>query len=214
MASPDDTRRFAPGAVIERREVLHGRPWVTSPVRVVADTGELLAVYLAEGTPFTFPPHPFGPHPWSGQDRWRSTSLLQLYRAGDGYSVWAFYPGDDPATRLGWYVNFEEPARRDRSGFDTLDHGLDIWIPTGGRWEWKDRDDVAAQVASGRLTEEEAARVWTRAEQVAADLDRGVRWWHEWDDWRPDPTWTVPTDPVPTDPVPTDPVPTDATREP
>jgi hypothetical protein len=46
---------------------------------------------LAEGTPFTFPQHPFGPHPWSGRARWTGTGLLQLHRPGDAHAVWAFW---------------------------------------------------------------------------------------------------------------------------
>ena len=34
---------FAPGEVISRREVLHGELWLSAPVTVVADVGEVLA---------------------------------------------------------------------------------------------------------------------------------------------------------------------------
>jgi hypothetical protein len=34
---------FRSGALIERREVLHGQPWSVVPMRVVADTGDMLA---------------------------------------------------------------------------------------------------------------------------------------------------------------------------
>jgi hypothetical protein len=181
---------FEPGLVIDRREVLHGRPWLVTPVRVVDDDGRVLATYLAEGTPMAFPEHPFGPHPWLGRPRWTGTSLLQLHRAGDAYSVWGFY---ERTAFTGWYVNFEAPLRRWARGFDTVDHGVDIWIPAGGPgWQWKDRDDVAALVRVGRLTTEEADRVWEQTAVVAADLDRGQRWWSGWDGWLPDPNWPVP----------------------
>jgi len=177
--------------VIARREVLHGRPWLIAPVRVVDDTGEVLAVYLAEGTPLIFPEHPFGPHPWSGHERWSRTSLLQLHRPGDGYAVWGFY---EQLVFTGWYVNFEAPLRRWAAGFDTVDHGIDIWIPSGGPdWQWKDRDDVAELVRTGRLTEAEAAEVWAETERVAAALDRGEQWWNTWNGWLPKPDWSVPT---------------------
>jgi hypothetical protein len=54
---------FPTGRVIERREILHARPWLVIPMRVVADDADLLALHLTEGTPLTFPEHPFGPHP-------------------------------------------------------------------------------------------------------------------------------------------------------
>jgi hypothetical protein len=174
--------RFEVGRVVQRREVLHGQVWLSTPVRVVADD-DVLAVWLAEGTPFTFPPHPFGPHPWSHRDRWNGTGVLQLHRPRDAHAIWAFFQG---AQLDFWYVNFQAPYRRGIDGFDTVDHGLDIVIQDDG-WQWKDREDVAGQLASGRLTSAEAEAVWVEAERVSAALDRGERWWqHRWNDWRPD----------------------------
>lgn len=172
---------FQVGSMVCRREVLHGHVWAASPVRVVADD-DVLAVWLAEGTPFEFPPHPFGPHPWCHVQRWTETGVLQLYRPDDGYAVWAFFRG---STLDCWYVNFEAPYRRFDGGFDTLDHGLDIVITDDG-WRWKDREDVAAYVANGRLTPAQAEAVWAEADRVAAALDRGERWWTDrWSGWRP-----------------------------
>ena len=72
---------FAAGSSILRREVLHGEVWLQSPVTVIADDGIELAVLLAPGSTFTFPEHPFGPHPWRNLDHWSRTHVLQLYRA-------------------------------------------------------------------------------------------------------------------------------------
>lgn len=181
---------FEPGAVVDRREVLHGHPWLVTPVRVVQDSGDVLVTYLAEGTPLIFPKHPFGPHPWSGHARWSRTSLLQVHRLGDAHAIWGFY---ENAVFTGWYVNFQAPMRRWSQGFDTVDHGVDIWIPEGGSgWQWKDRDDVVELVRIGRLTEREAAEVWAETERVAAALSKGERWWSSWNGWTPDPSWPVP----------------------
>src|SRR4051794_36501309 len=117
---------FAPGTTIERREVLHGQPWLVAPVQVVHDDGYELAVYLAEGAPFAFPDHPFGPHPWSKRTHWVGTSVLQVHRADEAHAVWGFYA---EGRFTGWYVNFQAPFRRWTGGFDTIDHGVDIWIP-------------------------------------------------------------------------------------
>lgn len=183
-------RLFGQGEVIDRREVLDGAVWEVMPVRVVHDDGDVLAVYLAEGTPLIFPSHP-RPHPWSGRERWTSTSVLQLHRPGDAHSAWGFFRS---GVFTGWYVNFQAPVRRWDSGFDTHDHGVDIWIPAGGGpWQWKDRDDVAQMVGEGRLTAAEADDVWAEADRVARALDRGERWWREWDDWIPDPAWSAPS---------------------
>jgi hypothetical protein len=176
--------RFAPGQSIERREILHGAAWLIIPMRVVADTGDVLALHVAEGTPLEFPPHPFGPHPWSFTDRWRDTDVLQLHRPGDGYAVWGFFRG---GRRDGWYVNFERPLVRHPAGVDTLDHGVDIVVAADGGWTWKDREDVAEQVATGRLTAAEAAAVWRETERAVLELDAGPAswWWSAWSAWRP-----------------------------
>lgn len=173
--------RFGVGAVVHRREVLHGRVWLSMPVRVVADD-EVLAVWLTERTPLTFPPHPYGAHPWAAYQRWTGTSVLQLHRPDDAYSVWGFFHG---RRMHHWYINFQAPFRRTADGFDTLDHGLDIVI-RGDRWGWKDRDDVAEHVRTGRLTSAEADAVWAAADRVATALDRGERWWlPAWARWQP-----------------------------
>jgi Protein of unknown function (DUF402) len=176
---------FPAGSRIERREVLHDRVWSVLPMTVVADTGDLLALFLAEDTPLSFPEHPFGPHPWSYTDRWRSSDVLHLHRPDDHYSVWAFHRSGERVG--GWYVNFQRPLVRWAGGVDTLDHGLDIVVAADGSWVWKDREHVAEQVATGRLTGAEADEVWREAERVAAllDGDPAARWWESWSGWRP-----------------------------
>ncbi|RDI53950.1 hypothetical protein DFR68_10270 [Nocardia mexicana] len=152
------------------------------PVQVIADD-EVLAVWIVDGTPFTFPPHPFGPHPWSDRDRWSGSSVLQPYRPTDAYSVWAFF---HHGRFDHWYINFERPYSRGENYFDTDDHGLDI-VVGDGTWTWKDRDDVANQVAGGRITQAEADSVWREADRVASALNRGDCWWTpRWQDWKPE----------------------------
>lgn len=78
---------FQTGQVIERREVLNGELWLTSPVTVVHDDGDQLAVRVDPGATFTFPSHSFGVHPWAHHSEWGGSIVLQLYRAGDLHSV-------------------------------------------------------------------------------------------------------------------------------
>jgi hypothetical protein len=186
--------RWRGGQTVVWREVLHGRPWFLTPVTVVEDRPDLLAVYLAEGAPFAYPQGDLPEHPWAqrGKTRWHGHGILLLYRPGDWCSVWAFWRGK---TRnfAGWYVNFEEPWRRSPDGFDKLDLALDIWIPDGGEWIWKDREQFERLVREGFYTAEQAGGVRAESERVAARLDRGERWWDEsWARWAPDPAWPVP----------------------
>jgi len=188
-ASTTAPRRFAPGRTVLRREVLHGRPWMEHPVTVVHDDGSSLAVLLQPGSPFSFPDHPFGPHPWSRFDRWSGSSVLQVQRDGESHAAWRFFDLRGVATR--WYVNFQLPVVRHvgpggGGAFETADLGIDIvFAPDGRCWEWKDVDDPDLMVASGRITPAERDRIRAEVAAVAARLDAGTRWWTTWDEWHP-----------------------------
>lgn len=176
--------QFRAGQTIERREVLHGELWMTSPVTVVHDDGERLAVRLDPGSTFTFPEHPFGVHPWAPHSAWGGPIVLQLHRTGDLYSVWKFFEPD--GTFRYWYVNFEAPVVRGPAHIDTDDYGLDLIVdPAGGR-EWKDVADLHHQRMEGRISGETVLDVLAEAARVESLLDDDDRWWAPWDDWAPE----------------------------
>lgn len=168
--------------MIMRSEVLHGRPWLEHPVKVVADDGDQLAVLLEPGSRFTFPDHPFGTHPWSQHAGWSGPTVLQLHRAGTPYSVWKFF---DEGRFRGWYVNFEEPFTRTATGFHLLDHGLDLEISPDGTRRWVDVEDLDAYRRSGRLDDAGVLAVLTAAREVWELIERDDRWWSGWDSWAP-----------------------------
>lgn len=178
---------FCPGATIRRREVLHDRVWLEHPVRVVSDSEDSLVVLLEPGSCFTFPAHPV-PHPWNKHGAWMATTVLQVHRPGEAYAAWKFFDDQDRFTH--WYINFEAPIVKhvDALGggcYDTDDHGIDIVIPVGGTWEWKDYGDPRLMIAEGRITSDQADAIMRCAHDVAADLEAGRRWWSKWDDWVP-----------------------------
>ncbi|GCD33824.1 hypothetical protein OEIGOIKO_01548 [Streptomyces chrestomyceticus JCM 4735] len=185
---------FRPGQIIERRELLDGRTWIVYPVRVVEDGPELLAVFLAQGTPLTFGTGNFrwGLHPWIHfEHSWQSPGVLQLQRPGDGYAVWLFWKGREFS---GWYINFQEPMRRHATGFDTLDQELDIWIPgDGSPYRWKDVEQFEERERTGGFRPGEAASVRAEARQVVKMIETGSVWWDEkWAHWSPPADWPVP----------------------
>ncbi len=182
---------FAPGTAITVREVLHGQSWLEFPETVVHDDGEVLASVQADGSPLTFPEHPW-PHPWGHLAAWQGTTVLKLRRLGDWYSVWKFFRGEAFAY---WYVNFETPVVRRHDGVDINDLQLDIVIDGDGSWRWKDVEDLAPALASGRMTSDELRAVLAEAAVVADLLDRGDRWWARWDDWTPGPSTSGTMDP-------------------
>ncbi len=174
--------RFQPGTTIIRREVLLGLPWLESPVTVVADDGDVLAVLLQPGSTFTFHDHPHGPHPWSAHQAWSGAEVLQLHRTGDAYAVWMFFDG---GTFRYWYINFEAPVTRWEGGFDTDDHGLDLIVRPDGTREWKDVNDLSTMRREGRSTDQQILDVLEAAEEVWDLLDQDQRWWSPWDSWEP-----------------------------
>lgn len=176
---------FEPGSDIVMREVLHGAEWAHWPERLLADDaapGGILATFQPSGTALSFPPHPV-PHPWGHLAAWQGTSVLKLRRVGDWYAVWKFFDADGQF--LSWYVNFETPYVRASDGIEVNDLQLDIVIPAGGGWRWKDVQDLAPSLATGRITQDELLAVLTAATEVADLLGSDRRWWASWDDWAP-----------------------------
>ena len=175
---------YVVGATIHRREVLHSQVWLEHPVTVVADDGAVLAVRLDPGSPFHFPAHPSGPHPWAANHAWGDSIVLQLSRCDTWYGVWKFF--DTDGTFRHWYLNFESPVVRQRDGIETDDYGLDLVIYPGGRREWKDVEDLHHQRAEGRISSAIVLKVLAAAAEVVTELDAGERWWAGWDAWQPD----------------------------
>lgn len=188
---------WSEGEVIVRREVLNdGRSWAEMPEIVVRDTGELLATYIAEGAPFRFPdgpwPTPSGLHPWHGKQCWHGHGVLILQRPEEMHAIWVFWQGER-RDFAGWYVNIQAPFRRTLFGYDTQDLELDIWVPHGGAWEWKDDELLDERVREGRYTPAQVAAARAEAKRVVRTIDAGRRWWDDaWAEWKPDPAWPTP----------------------
>ncbi|SEB74695.1 Predicted RNA-binding protein, associated with RNAse of E/G family [Nocardioides exalbidus] len=172
---------FPIGSDVRVVEVLHGAEWASWDEEVVADDG-ILVTLQRNGTPLTFPPHDH-PHPWAHVDAWTGTTVLKLRREGDWYSVWKFFDAD--GAFLHWYVNFETPYVRADGAIHVNDLQLDIVVPPDGDWRWKDVQDLAPTLASGRITQDELLAVLREAAHVAELLDRGDLWWAPWDGWTP-----------------------------
>jgi hypothetical protein len=184
-------KRWQPGERIVRRELCLGRPWLGQAAIVVADTDDLLVLYIAGDSELAYPDGdwPGGRHPWHGKDRWRGHGVLQLQRPGEAHAVWLFWQGPERSLRC-WYVNLQAPFRRTAGGIDTEDHELDIVIEPDGAWRFKDDEWLDEWVRLGRWTEAEVAAIRAEGARVAADLEAGRRWWDEhWAGWRPNPEW-------------------------
>lgn len=185
------------------------RVHICRPVTVVRDTDELLAVWMAPGTdcvkPLLADGTPVHQEPLATRyskprttslTRWHGPGVLKLARPGEPWSVWLFW--DDDWRFRNWYVNLEEPLVRWAGGVDSEDHFLDIAVYPDRSWEWKDEDEFVQAQRAGLMSAGQALRVRDAGraavgliESWAAPFDAG------WENWRPDPAWTVP--PLPGD---------------
>lgn len=188
------------GATLALRHLNRGRPSHIWPVTVVEDTPELVALYLAAGTPTRRRSHPDGAPierslpfaeryalAWElGDGEWRGSSCLQLQRPGEARS-WSRWLDRD-----GWYVNLQSPLMRTAVGFDTIDHVLDVVVEHGS-WGWKDEDEFADAQQIGAIGPDDAEAIRQAGEEAVAAIE--TRAWpldSGWADWRPDPSWPIP----------------------
>ncbi|MGH2558391.1 MAG: DUF402 domain-containing protein [Thermomicrobiales bacterium] len=201
---------WTPGDAIVLRYRKRGCISWATPVRVIEDAPECVALYMAAETPRKRPVQLDGtpiprslPYeerhalPWRlGDTVWRETAVLMLTRPGAAHSFWAFWRGVDWSFR-GWYVNLQAPLRRTAVGFDSEDHLLDVVVAPDLSWAWKDEDEFAAAQRIGRFSPDQATAIRTEGEAAIRAIERRA-WPFDagWESWRPDPSWAIPTLPA------------------
>jgi hypothetical protein len=170
---------------------------------VVTDSDELIALYRPIGTiGKQRTGQRGGPRgrmliEWDGGHgdlHWHSVNLLILYRPGDMYSVWRAWR--EGTWELAWrYVNLEEPWQRTPIGFDSKDLYLDLWSePNGNEWRYKDEDEAAFAAQMRLITDEQLAAARAAGGQAVEQITRrSPPHDRDWDAWRPDPSWAIPT---------------------
>jgi len=170
------------------------------PVTVVQHTEEQLALFVCPGTTFMLPDDWNRKH---NRDFFATPGHLALEYAPPGqliimapaarYSVlvrwtpnWEF---------IGWYLNLQEPMRRSAHGVDITDQMLDVVVaPDRSSFEWKDADELERAVADGFYSRAEADEIRAEGERaIAAAMDGRAPFNEPWPEWRPDPSWGVPS---------------------
>jgi len=198
------TRR-RPGTVVALRYITtDGRIEMCWPCRVVEDSDELLALFIAAGSVYKavpkrsaaekrsatrtrLPPHEYV---------WRNDTLRLMFPA-KCHSVSLFWTNEEPTrSLLKYFVNMEEPFRRTEVGFDTQDHTLDVVVMPDLTWHWRDEDELVNHVKERFYSTELAEAVRAEGRQAIDAVTRGVHpCLRGWANWTPDPTWSIPVIP-------------------
>jgi hypothetical protein len=207
--------RFAEGRTVLYRNTRHGRVVNVRPGRVVSDDDRGLLLWLPHGAamavdvaedgrgirsmPFT---------EWVGlrwhlvPATWQGPGILKFLPPDVEHSVWFFF--DEDGTFANWYVNLEEHAVRwddggddagGAAGIDVVDQDLDVVAYPDHTWQWKDEDEFAERLAlpehywvpDEAAVRAEGLRVVKLIEAAEFPFDG------TWTDFRPDPTWPVPS---------------------
>lgn len=201
---------FAAGRQVLYRNIDGPRLACARPCRVVSDDERGLLLWLARGSAMLVEEAvdgrgvrdmPFAE--WIALShrvipaRWHGPGLLKFIPPDADHSVWFFR--DDEGRFTGWYVNLEERALRwddgDLAGVDVIDQDLDVLVRPDRSWEWKDEDEFTERLAFGEhywVRDEAAVRAegWRVIKQIEAG---DFPFDGTWTDFRPDPTWPVPT---------------------
>jgi Protein of unknown function (DUF402) len=173
--------RFRAGDTILERHAFDGAVTIARPVTVVECDEERLVTWLSPGTEVAFPLERVPPYTGTTVRSWRPPGLLQLVRASDPYALALLH--SRRGRFAGWYVNLQEPLIWMEWGYQTRDNLLDLFRPVGGEWQWKDEDELAAAVAAGALTGDDATAIRAAAEQALRDVELPTGW----EEWEPEP---------------------------
>jgi predicted RNA-binding protein associated with RNAse of E/G family len=200
---------WAPGETIVVQEVWEGKLWGARPVIVVEDREDFLALWCSKGTPRKIPANPptrpdeetrgerlarcLELRDWVLVDHEWDLSTLMLTEEGALHSIWVSWLED--GEHFGWYVNLQLPLRRAGNAVQTMDLALDVVIaPDRSSFTWKDEDEFQILIDRNLIDGELASRIRADANAVIrrAEADEPP-FCDPWPEWRPDPSWELPT---------------------
>lgn len=188
---------FEPGSSIVVTEEWHERLWSASPHRVIESDLDGLVTFQPAGTTSVLSSNRDMVYAEGMSRSERKLAALQTFRTKPRHvrefptklyfyapESWArinlgWDPFDDHF--MGWYVNFERPARRTAEGLVSKDLLLDIYVKPDLSWEWKDGHEFVEAIDRriidsnlGKLFEVEAERVLA---QMALGEGAFDPWW-------------------------------------
>lgn len=201
------------GATVIAEDRWHDQLWAAVPQRTIHSTADELISYVPTGAVATrassrgLP----GTSELTRDERkllalrTRQACVVETREAPDKLF---FYQADrwsrvnlgwdhDSGRFLGWYVNFEFPARPTPTGLHTMDLVLDIWVNPDRSWEWKDRSDYQELLNDGTLDPGIDADLSAETTRVLEEISEGTGPFAErWLSFRRDRDWECPTLPA------------------
>jgi predicted RNA-binding protein associated with RNAse of E/G family len=153
---------FEPGSLVVVTEEWRECLWSASPHRVVESGLEGLVTYQPAGTTSVRASNKDMVYTEGMSRSERKLAALQTLRTEPRFvtetptKLYFYTPeswvrvnlGWDPLDGrfMGWYVNFELPARRTADGLVSKDLLLDIYVNPDHSWEWKDKDEFVVAI--------------------------------------------------------------------
>jgi hypothetical protein len=171
------------------RDIWFERVWRANAARVIADGEELVALWIPKGSPAKYHVDPAGrevriPNLDSlSADRIVPRNSLALLKPGGRHSIWLFWKDDGAFDS--WYVNFELTVGWNGHNFDMVDHKLDLIVTADLMVHWKDEDELEHAASLGLVD----------ADGVRAEAARVLDQWPfptGWEQFLPEPKWTLP----------------------
>ena len=169
---------------------------------MVRDTPDLVVLYWPVGTPTQSPVR----RPTVEDElynrieleerNWTENNVLSLNPRGAAYSIEVMWEEKTHKLRC-WYVHLQEPVRRTRIGFDTMDQILDIVInPDRSSWHWKDEDEFNEAQVIGLYSHVKAHTIRAEGERVLELLIANASPFCDgWENWTPPFEWGIPAFP-------------------
>ncbi len=191
--------RWKSGDIIVLRGVSRHIIWWACSAFIVKDSPELVAVYWPAGTPNMIPVKRTSPRDLLLDEiqlvpqTWIETDVLMLVPNGASHAIYAMRKTGQPKL-LCWYINLQEPLRRTKLGFDSMDHLLDIVIsPDRSTWHWKDEDEFDEAVKLGVFSLDEVNAIRIEGERAVQSFRPGnTQFYEHWENWHPPSKWGIP----------------------
>jgi len=194
------TTYYNQGDIVVLRQTWKGKVLWAQPLRVVEDTPDMIALYMAEGTLWKEPRNTRGERvacvylrkeeKWFLMDvTWRGLGRLSLTIPGSMFSVYIFWNSHYRDIKC-WYINLEDPLHHTPTGFEHTDMELDAVLSGDlSEWHWKDEANFRAVESYGLISQEKALKLRAEGERVVKMLQSGTSPFNRWRTWVPPQNW-------------------------